>query len=89
MSFWWRPAVSSGGCGGVVVLLACSFERQRVDLPSGVRYWSIVDERFERVAMFDAFLLEEARQNVKRLTKRELEAELLPSDLLSFRLKQR
>jgi len=59
VSFWWRPAVSSGGCGGVVVLLACSFERQRVDLPSGVRYWSIVDERFERVAMFDAFLLEE------------------------------
>jgi hypothetical protein len=32
-------------------------------------------------------VLEEARQNVKRLTKRELEAELLPSDLLSFRLK--
>jgi hypothetical protein len=33
-------------------------------------------------------VLEEARQNVKRLTKRELEAELLPSDLLSFRLKR-
>ena len=33
-------------------------------------------------------VLEESRQNVKRLTKRELEAELLPSDLLSFRLKR-
>lgn len=33
-------------------------------------------------------VLEEARQDVKRLTKRELEAELLPSDLLSFRLKR-
>ena len=32
-------------------------------------------------------VLEDARQNVKRITKRELEAELLPSDLLSFRLK--
>jgi integrase/recombinase XerD len=30
-----------------------------VDLPSGVRYWSVVDERFELVAMFDAFLFEE------------------------------
>jgi hypothetical protein len=32
-------------------------------------------------------VLEEARQNVKQLTKRELEAELLPSELMSFRLK--
>ena len=32
-------------------------------------------------------VLEEARQNVKQLTKRELEAELIPSDLMSFRLK--
>ena len=32
-------------------------------------------------------VLEEARQNVKRLAKRELEAELLPSELMSFRLK--
>lgn len=32
-------------------------------------------------------VLEEARQNVKPLTKRELEAELIPSDLMSFRLK--
>jgi integrase len=40
-------------------VLACTFERQRVDLPSGVRYWSVVDERFELVEMFDAFLFEE------------------------------
>src|SRR5439155_21361079 len=39
--------------------LACTFERQRVDLPSGVRYWSVVDERFELVEMFDAFLFDE------------------------------
>jgi hypothetical protein len=32
-------------------------------------------------------VLEEARQNVKQLTKRELESELLPSELMSFRLK--
>jgi hypothetical protein len=32
-------------------------------------------------------ILEESRQNVKQLTKRELESELLPSDLMSFRLK--
>jgi hypothetical protein len=32
-------------------------------------------------------ILEEARQNVKQLTKRELESELLPSELMSFRLK--
>jgi integrase/recombinase XerD len=47
---------------GVVVLwsvLIASFQRQRVDLPSGVRYWSVVDERFELVAMFDGFLFEE------------------------------
>ena len=39
--------------------MACSFRRQRIDLPSGVRYWSVVDERFELVAVFDAFLFEE------------------------------
>ena len=53
-NYWWRP--------GVVVLwlvLTGSFQRQRVDLPSGVRYWSVVDERFELVAMFDGFLFEE------------------------------
>jgi hypothetical protein len=33
-----------------------AFQRQRVDLPSGVRYWSVVDERFELVGMFDGFL---------------------------------
>jgi hypothetical protein len=32
--------------------------------------------------------LEAARQNVKRITKRELEAEVVPSDLMSFRLKR-
>lgn len=32
-------------------------------------------------------VLEAARQNVKQLTKRELEAELIPSELMSFRLK--
>jgi len=31
-------------------------QRQRVDLPSGARYWSVVDARFEMVSMFDAFL---------------------------------
>lgn len=36
-----------------------SFQRQRVDLPSGVRYWTVVDERFELVAVFDRFLFEE------------------------------
>ena len=41
------------------VVLISFFQRQRVDLPSGVRYWSVVDERFELVAMFDAFLFEE------------------------------
>jgi integrase/recombinase XerD len=46
---------------GVVlwVFLIGSFQRQCVDLPSGVRYWSVVDERFELVRMFDAFLFEE------------------------------
>ena len=39
--------------------LVGSFQRQRVDLPCGVRYWSVVDERFELVAMFDGFLFEE------------------------------
>lgn len=41
------------------LVLIGSFQRQRVDLPSGVRYWSVVDERFELVAMFDGFLFEE------------------------------
>ena len=41
------------------LVLISSFQRQRVDLPSGVRYWSVVDERFELVAMFDRFLFEE------------------------------
>jgi hypothetical protein len=41
------------------LVLISFFQRQRVDLPSGVRYWSVVDERFELVAMFDAFLVEE------------------------------
>jgi integrase/recombinase XerD len=35
------------------------FQRQRVDLPSGVRYWSVVDERCELVGVFDRFLFEE------------------------------
>lgn len=35
------------------------FQRQRVDLPSGVRYWSVVDGSFELVPMFDRFLFEE------------------------------
>jgi integrase len=36
---------------GVVIGLDRLFQRQRVDLPSGVRYWSVVDERFELVAI--------------------------------------
>jgi hypothetical protein len=39
----------------------------------------------EEQRVWDA--LEKARQNVKQLTKRELEAEQLPSELMSFRLK--
>lgn len=35
------------------------FQRQRVDLPSGVSYWSVVDERFDLVPAFDRFLFEE------------------------------
>ncbi len=35
------------------------FQRQRVDLPSGVRYWSVVDGGFELVPAFDRFLFEE------------------------------
>jgi integrase/recombinase XerD len=35
------------------------FQRQRVDLPSGFRYWSVVDGRFELVVAFDRFLFEE------------------------------
>jgi hypothetical protein len=31
--------------------------------------------------------IETARQNVKRITKRELEAEHVPSEVMSFRLK--
>ena len=41
------------------LVLVGFFQRQRVDLPSGVRYWSVVDERFELVGMFDGFLFEE------------------------------
>ena len=36
-----------------------SFQRQRVDLPSGLRYWSVLDSRFELVPVFDRFLFEE------------------------------
>ena len=50
----WRPAVVV-----LWLVLIRYFQRQRVDLPSGVRYWSVVDEQFELVAMFDAFLFEE------------------------------
>ena len=39
----------------------------------------------EEKRVWDA--LEEARQNLKPLTKRELESELLPSELMNFRLK--
>ena len=35
------------------------FQRQRVDLPSGVRYWSVVDAAFELVPAFDGFLFAE------------------------------
>lgn len=35
------------------------FQRQRVDLPSGLRYWSVVDDRFDLVPLFDRFLFEE------------------------------
>ena len=35
------------------------FQRQRVDLPSGARYWSVVDGGFELVPAFDRFLFEE------------------------------
>lgn len=34
-------------------------QRQRVDLPSGVSYWSVVDGRFDLVPAFDRFLFEE------------------------------
>ena len=40
-------------------LVLGSFQRQRVDLPSGVSYWSVVDERFDLVPVFDRFLFEE------------------------------
>lgn len=52
------------------VVLISFFQRQRVDLPSGLRYWSVVDERFELVAMFDAFLFEErvSRDRSERTT---------------------
>jgi len=39
----------------------------------------------EEQQVWDA--LEVARQKMKPMTKRELEAELIPSDLMSFRLK--
>ena len=50
--------------------LARIFQRQRVDLPSGMRYWSVVDERFELVDVFDAFLFEErfARGRAEKTT---------------------
>jgi len=48
----------SAGCADVVVVQR-PFQRQRVDLPSGARYWTVVDERFELVALFDRFLFEE------------------------------
>jgi integrase/recombinase XerD len=35
------------------------FQRQLVDLPSGLRYWSVVDDRFDLVSLFDGFLFEE------------------------------
>jgi integrase/recombinase XerD len=35
------------------------FQRQRVDLPSGLRYWSVLDGRFDLVSAFDRFLFEE------------------------------
>jgi integrase/recombinase XerD len=35
------------------------FQRQRVDLPSGLRYWSVVDDEFTVVRAFDGFLFEE------------------------------
>lgn len=35
------------------------FQRQRVDLPSGVRYWSVVDRAFDLVPEFDGFLFAE------------------------------
>lgn len=52
------------------LVLTGSFQRQRVDLPSGVRYWSVVDERFELVGMFDGFLFEErvSRDRSERTT---------------------
>jgi integrase/recombinase XerD len=52
------------------LVLTVSFQRQRVDLPSGTRYWSVVDERFDLVAMFDSFLFEErvSRDRSERTT---------------------
>lgn len=35
------------------------FQRQRVDLPSGVRYWSVLDGGLQLVPEFDRFLFEE------------------------------
>ena len=51
---WWRPR-------GVLtcVVVQGPFQRQRVDLPSGLRYWSVVDDRFDLVPLFDRFLFEE------------------------------
>jgi integrase len=42
-----------------VAVVLGPFQRQRVDLPSGVRYWSVLDGRFELVPTFDRFLFEE------------------------------
>lgn len=36
-----------------------TYQRQRVQLPSGVRYWTVVDEDFERCDAVDAFLRSE------------------------------
>jgi integrase len=51
-----------GVCPVVVVSLSLvpgPFQRQRVDLPSGVRYWSVVDGLFDLVPEFDRFLFAE------------------------------
>ena len=49
---------ASAGCDGVVQVPG-PFQRQRVDLPSGVRYWSVLDGGLELVPGFDRFLFEE------------------------------
>jgi hypothetical protein len=52
-----RPVVAEPepeGDGEAAIGLA-----RRPGTPRCVRYWSVVDDRFELVAMFDAFLFEE------------------------------